>query len=85
MNEKEFGLKAAHKASFKNRESIEKSQTCACFYCGSVFSPSMIEEWTDGEQTAICPHCGIDSVLGDYSGYPMTEEFLNELHKFSFG
>jgi hypothetical protein len=27
-------------------------------------------------QTAICPRCGIDSVIGDESGYPVTREFL---------
>jgi hypothetical protein len=33
------------------------------------------------EPTALCPYCYTDSVLGDASGYPITEEFLKEMNK----
>ena len=84
MSEKKIDLEAVHKASFKNRESIEKSEKCACFFCGKVFSPSEIEDWTDGGKTALCPFCNVDSVIGDGAVYPLTEELLNSLHKYSF-
>ena len=85
MSEKNYDFEAARKASFKNRESIEKSEKCACFFCGKVFSPSEIEDWTDGGKTAICPFCDVDSVIGDGAGYPLTKELLDGLHKYSFG
>jgi acetone carboxylase gamma subunit len=36
-------------------------------------------------QTALCPECGIDSVIGDASGYPITEAFLGKMKTFWFG
>ena len=40
----------------------------------------------DGEEvTAICPHCGVDSVIGEKSGFPITQEFLKAMHKRWFG
>ena len=39
----------------------------------TVFKPADILEWTDDDQTALCPNCGIDSVIGDKSGYPVTD------------
>jgi hypothetical protein len=31
------------------------------------------------EQSAMCPKCGIDSVIGSNSGYPITTEFLTRM------
>ncbi|EJZ43543.1 hypothetical protein LEP1GSC178_3039 [Leptospira licerasiae str. MMD4847] len=46
-------------------------------------------EWCDEEdprgKTALCPNCGIDSVIGSKSGYPITDEyFIEEIHRFWF-
>ena len=76
-----YDLKAAHEAARFNREILARYNKCGCFYCVKVFSPSEIEEWCpeldDGEEvTAICPHCGIDAVLSESAGYPLTHEFL---------
>ena len=71
--------------SIYNRAEVEDSELCGCFYCLSTFHPSEIKEWTDkNEDTAICPVCDIDSVIGDASGYPITPEFLKELHDYWF-
>jgi len=65
---------------------LQKSTVCGCFYCLKIYSPDEINEWTDSEEdTAICPHCGIDSVLGDASGYDISEEFMSEMHGYWFG
>lgn len=76
-------LKAAHKASFKNKESILQSQQCGCFSCKRMMSPAEVvfRAEMDGKETAWCPHCGIDAVLGDASGYPITEDFLKKMNK----
>ena len=75
---------AAHKHSSKHRAELEKSEKCGCFFCLRIYSPSEIEDWTDGENTAICPHCSVDSVIGDASGYPITKEFLQEMRNYWF-
>ena len=33
------------------------------------------------EQSAMCPKCGIDSVIGSRSGYPITPEFLERMER----
>ncbi|MRA69879.1 cytoplasmic protein, partial [Bacillus thuringiensis] len=35
----------------------------------------------DDDNTAVCPHCGIDSIIGGSSGVRITEMFLSEMHK----
>ena len=37
------------------------------------------------EASAICPRCGIDSVIGDAAGYPLTTEFLSRMKAYWFG
>ena len=77
-------LIAAHKSSIYNIEAVKNSTVCGCFYCLETFAPSEIKDWVDSEKTALCPHCGIDSVIGDASGYPVTKEFLEEMKKYWF-
>ena len=74
-------LKAAHEASFKNKESILRSKVCGCFSCLETFpaSEAYFVKETDGQETACCPYCDMDAVLGDASGYPTTQEFLKAM------
>jgi hypothetical protein len=77
---------AAHAASSGHRNQILRSELCGCFYCLEEFPPTAIGEWCDedstGEgQTALCPRCGIDSVIGSASGYPITREFLEAMNR----
>ena len=80
-------LKDAHKRSFRNQEAMNGSELAGCFYCCKVYAPSQVKEYVrencDG-RTAICPKCGIDSVLGSVSGYPLTAEFLEAMHEYWF-
>jgi hypothetical protein len=74
----------AHAASSQHRGQIMKSSICGCFCCLSMFAPDDIEDWVDVDetgigQTALCPRCGIDSVLGSASGYPVTPELLRRM------
>ena len=86
--EKEF-LQAAHKHCTYNEAEVSKSSLCGCFYCVQNFKPNEIEEWADSDnvkgKSAICPKCGIDSVIGDYSSFPITDEtFLKEMYSYWF-
>lgn len=75
----------AHRFSSSHREGLLVSKECGCFYCLRQFLPDEIVDWTDGEETAICPHCGIDAVIGDISGYEITPYFLLMMREHWFG
>ena len=66
----------------KNYEQIEKSEKCGCFSCCEIFSPSEITDYLPDEPpTAECPFCHTDSVIGDASGFPITQDFLKKMKK----
>lgn len=71
--------------SIRNKSLVEKSTNCGCYHCGKIFSASDVVEWVDREDppTALCPFCGIDSVLGDYS-IELTPELLAEWKRYWF-
>ena len=73
----------AHKSSSKNREKLIQDKKCGCFYCLNIFSPTEIKNWL-GKETAVCPHCGIDAVIGEGSGYPITKQFLEKMKQYWF-
>jgi hypothetical protein len=86
----------AHRHCSQHREEIEVSTVCGCFYCLATFLPSEIEDWVDWPEeedelpeprgtSALCPRCGIDSVIGSASGFPITEAFLSDMHSHWFG
>ena len=70
----------AHTFASKNRHAIENSSNCACFYCKQSFLSAEVSEWVDAGQTAICPKCGIDAVLGDDQPVELTPEFIREMN-----
>lgn len=74
-----FNEKDAHRFSHHHREALERDRVCGCFFCIKVFNPKEIREWTDDNQTAICPYCGVDSLIGESSGFPMTVPFLKKM------
>lgn len=82
---------AAHHFSSNHKPELEKDHVRGCFYCMEIFDPAEIEEWIicdnpcDRRGTAICPKCGIDSVIGESSGFPITKEFLMAMHTYWFG
>jgi hypothetical protein len=54
-----------------NYDAIQSSTECACVYCLEKYAPALINDWCNDYdktsdkylQTAICPKCGIDSVI----------------------
>ncbi len=75
----------AHEFCTNNKEMLQKDTVCGCFYCLEIFSPGEITDWIhDTKGTALCPYCGIDSIIGESSGYPITKEFLKEMYNYWF-
>jgi len=75
-------LDAAHRHSSNHRTELESSEVCGCFFCHHTLIAADIEEWIEDEgETALCPHCGVDAVIGSASGYPVADRsFLSAMH-----
>lgn len=78
-------LENAHLHSSANKIEYEKSNNAGCFYCQEIYSPKEIDTWIENNATPLCPKCGIDAVIGDYSGYEISPQFLFEMNKYWFG
>ena len=75
----------AHKYSSNHKKELKKDKLCGCFYCLKIFNPEEIKFWIkDTKGTALCPYCGLDCVIGAYSGFPITTEFLSEMKEYWF-
>jgi hypothetical protein len=84
MNEET--LKKIHKLSSKHRQELQNSDSCFCFYCFKNFDYSDIVEWIESNECAICPKCGIDSVLPNIEkqyNLPMSD-ILEDMNHYFF-
>ena len=78
----------AHYYSNNHKEALQHDNKCGCFYCLTIFDPKEITEWLEYDNpcdrygTAICPYCGIDSIIGESSGFPITKEFLQKMKNY---
>lgn len=83
-------LHDAHRHCRNHRDELAASAQCGCFHCVRVYAAVEIVDWIDpaservaeyghSGQTALCPYCGVDAVIGDASGYPLTAEFLEAM------
>jgi hypothetical protein len=76
---------AAHEFCENNKEELQNDKRCGCFYCLEIFDPIEIKEWIpDTKGTAICPYCGVDSVIGEYTGFPINAGFLSKMKEYWF-
>lgn len=64
--------------AMKNRNHIR--ERCGCYKCLEIFPSEEIKEWTDQNQTALCPKCGVDSVLFDEGSF----EILKNIQDYWF-
>jgi len=84
-------VKLAHKHSYNNAEEILNGELCGCYFCLKIYTPNLIVDWIVEDHsesmldslaindTAICPKCGVDSVIGVAPEYPITKEFLKKM------
>jgi hypothetical protein len=89
----EIDFEKVYEQSRWHAEAIRNSRNCGCFHCLSIFKPNEIIDWIDepencpkdGGRTAICPNCGVDSVLPDSIDYDLTKNFLEIMQAVFFG
>lgn len=98
MNEEK--LEEVHSNANQNRHAIESSNQVGCFGCERIWDPLEfpIKEWIDdrptsrqlgaglhGNATALCPFCGIDSVIAKLSVGKITHYMLGKMEEHWFG
>lgn len=76
-------LSSLSKLSIYNKKRLLQNNLCGCYYCGRIFNPKEIKEWTDNLDTAICPYCAIDSVLDEVNG-GTNLNILEQMHQRFF-
>ena len=82
---KDDELRLIHKLSIFHRSEIpEKDHICGCFCCIRTFDSCLITKWTDKGTTALCPFCGVDSVIPNSKEYPITDVMLAQMYQKYF-
>lgn len=73
-----------HRHTRSNRMELEASEVCGCLACERIYSPTDVVRWIEEDEnaaTAVCPHCGIEAVVGSASGIPITPSVLRRAHE----
>jgi len=81
---KDIDLVQAHELCNNNREKLSQTNVCGCYYCLRIFDPKEIVWESDEDDTAMCPYCGIDSVIAGSKDLAITKEFLKKMRQFWF-
>jgi hypothetical protein len=89
-------LLAAHRHTTNNRAELEASRSCGCCSCMETFSPDEIVAYSGLDmnnfhnpdaataETALCPRCGSEALIGDRSGFEITPQFLGRMNQAWF-
>lgn len=59
-------IQAPHLA-MKNKDAVKTSDKCGCYHCLAIFPSEKVSDWTDNNQTALCPNCSVDSVVPNFT------------------
>ena len=74
----------AAQLAFKNKLAIKASNKVGCYHCKKIYEAKEVTQFTDKGETAICPKCGIDAVLGD-AAVTLDEQVLQHMSGYWFG
>lgn len=75
-----------HQYSISNKENVLSSNKCGCFFCQKIFDSKLISNHYINDkngETAICPFCGVDSILPDNT-VDLSTDLLEAMHKVWF-
>lgn len=89
-------LLLAHTHTTNNRSELEASRLCGCCSCLAIFPTEEIVAWsglditnfdspdTASGETALCPRCGSEALIGDRAGFAINPDFLNRMNQAWF-
>lgn len=75
-----------HSHTLRNRREIDQSEYCHCISCCKSYPSPIVVDFIkeDDGETALCPYCGVDAVIGDGCGLKINGEILQALRKIWF-
>ena len=76
-------LEQYHKLTNNYDVLILNTQICGCFFCCQFFVSDTIKEFTN-DGCALCPFCGIDTIIPLTCWPDMTKELLEEMYLYWF-
>lgn len=56
-------VRQAPRLAFNNKDRLEKATWCGCYQCLSIMTTNSVVMYTDNGTTALCPVCGVDSII----------------------
>jgi hypothetical protein len=78
-----------------HKKEVMGSDLCGCYHCLAIFPPTKIKTWTtlppvdveaavrseaaEVAETAVCPSCNSESVVGSASGFAITKDLLTRV------
>lgn len=89
-------LLEAHTHTTNNRAELEASSVCGCCACMQIFAPDEVTAFSGldmdsfdnpdaaSAETAVCPHCGAEALIGNRSGYLINPQFLSRMNQAWF-
>lgn len=88
MPKEQDPLEQLYQRSKNNDGEILNSDVCSCFFCRQTYSARDVCDWVsddEGNMNAICPVCGMDSVIGDRKEGRLDHDTLKALNLRYFG
>ena len=70
----------------RNKKIILSGNKAACYYCCKIFDSKEVVDFIkekDGDSTALCPRCGIDTLISD-SQAELSPEFIKAMQQHYF-
>jgi hypothetical protein len=77
-------LSDSSRFAIHNKKQLLECEKAGCYYCKQIFNTANITDYLKDGNTAVCPECGIDCVIAETSGFEITPEELDKLHKYWF-
>lgn len=83
-NEEKIKVKRLHAYSSNNKDLIENSEYCYCFSCKKKIESKEIVRYLENENTALCPYCGMDSIIPDCVDDFIDDKIIDLMHNYWF-
>ena len=80
--EEEMLFDKLHSSTKHNRELIDKSNMCYCYHCKKSFLSQEVKEYSESNDSAICPDCNNSALIPDAADDKISMAIVNQMHDY---